>query len=104
MASVPFCKSGTGEDDSGGIGSGLQQVFGDLNPKSAIDGYKFDCKDAVGYLAVYRLDTLFEVQSNSAICYNKQIPLIFGPDCILGTLKSPVKETNLTGLEQCRVY
>ncbi len=55
MASVPFCK-GDATEDTGGIGSSLQQVFGDLNPKSAIDEYKFNCKDAVGYLAVYRLD------------------------------------------------
>lgn len=54
LASVPFCK-GDATEDTGGIGSSLQQVFGDLNPKSAIDEYKFNCKDAVGYLAVYRL-------------------------------------------------
>jgi hypothetical protein len=57
LASVPFCKGDA--DDSGGTGSGLQQVFGAFDPKSAIDGYKFDCKDAVGYLAVYRLDFCF---------------------------------------------
>jgi hypothetical protein len=50
LESVPFCKSG----DSGGAGTGVS-VFGvSLDPKSGIDGYKIDCKAAVGYLAVYR--------------------------------------------------
>ena len=43
LKSVPFCKDG---DSGGGSGSGID-VLG-------IDGYKFDCKAAVGYLAVYR--------------------------------------------------
>ena len=49
LESVPFCKKG--DDDSGG-GNKFQEVF---NPVTkGIEDYKFDCKAAVGYLAVYR--------------------------------------------------
>lgn len=47
LESVPFCK-GPGENSGG---SGLQV----LDPRLALEGYKIDCKAAVGYLAVYRL-------------------------------------------------
>ena len=61
LASVPFCKDGTA--DTGG--KGLQVLGVDtgikFDPGAEIDGYKFDCKAAVGYLAVYRFQSIYNV-------------------------------------------
>jgi len=56
LKSVPFCKDG---DDIGKEGGGnfIDSLTTGLTDKisGGIDGYKFDCAEAVGYLAVYRL-------------------------------------------------
>lgn len=52
LKSVPFCKEPdpTPNDDSGGF----DLTFG-LKDKDPFEGYQFNCSEAVGYLAVYRL-------------------------------------------------
>ena len=37
-----------------GVDTGIK-----FDPGAEIDGYKFDCKAAVGYLAVYRLKSIY---------------------------------------------
>ena len=55
LKSVPFCKDG---DDVGSEGGGnfIDSLTTGLTDKisGGIDGYKFNCSEAVGYLAVYR--------------------------------------------------
>ena len=55
LKSVPFCKDG---DDIGKEGGGnlIDSLTTGLTDQisGGIDGYQFDCAEAVGYLAVYR--------------------------------------------------
>jgi len=47
LKSVPFCKSGDGDENNEGLLSNL--------PGVGVEGFQVDCSEAVGYLAVYRL-------------------------------------------------
>lgn len=56
LKSVPFCKDGdpVGDADGGGnlIESFKDQIADQIS--GGVDGYKINCSEAVGYLAVYR--------------------------------------------------
>ena len=49
LESVPFCKDDTDPGESSGIGGQLSNIFVENSPIP-----KYNCADAVGYLAVYR--------------------------------------------------
>ena len=51
LKSVPFCKSGDGDENNEGLLSNL--------PGVGVEGFQVDCSEAVGYLAVYRFDIYF---------------------------------------------
>ena len=53
LKSVPFCKSGDGDENSDGILSDLTDTF-----SNKVEGFQVDCSEAVGYLAVYRFDKM----------------------------------------------
>jgi len=50
LKSVPFCKSGDGDEGDSSFLSGVTDPF-----SSQVQNYQIDCSEAVGYLAVYRL-------------------------------------------------
>merc|ERR1719219_1581586 len=50
LKSVPFCKDDTDPGESSGFGDQITNLIGQNSPIP-----KYNCADAVGYLAVYRL-------------------------------------------------
>ena len=56
LKSVPFCKDGDDVGSEEGGGNFIDSLTTGLTDKisGGIDGYKFNCSEAVGYLAVYR--------------------------------------------------
>ena len=55
LKSVPFCKDGD-ETKSEGVGNFIESGINSLKDQisGGVDGYKINCSEAVGYLAVYR--------------------------------------------------
>ena len=49
LKSVPFCKSGDGDEGDSSFLSGVTDPL-----SSQVQNYQIDCSEAVGYLAVYR--------------------------------------------------